>query len=450
MIDQDILDVVKYNQEQQKNLNSVIKQQEKVLSTAIQDSKELLEENHKALDHSLKLLKKYGINIHPNSIKTKIDKVLKTKDPNAPIQLKDWTNIVKDARDNGYKNITIESILTPRELEEADEEYLNIKSEFGKKTKLDKLDITFLFLAIALQCARQYLLSNEKFRFNSASEADMFVKEPLKKHLSKEWQEILLGPVPYDAVARLDNTGDSTGLSGNTHRYRTLGHDPILGWIFGPINILSDSLTKTDFITTYKVTDGLIGDLYIGGTIGSIQTAFQVATENKFNLPAAVIKQAIHFGSDIFTKQGLPIPFISSINNDFSQLLIQKYNIDMYSVSRGVTISTFINSIISIIHSFFYDEKKHDSLEQYRVKTQKILLLSNIIASSSNIIYVSLTQDYKKFDLGGLLVTVYRLISDVNFIQKVQSEYILNNFDINFKPELDFLDAELKRLNDSI
>lgn len=55
--------------------------------------------------------------------------------------------------------------------------------------------------------------------------------------------EILTGSVPYDAI----KTGahvSGTGLSGTTHRYRTLGHDPILGWIFGTANILTNSLTK--------------------------------------------------------------------------------------------------------------------------------------------------------------------------------------------------------------
>ena len=38
----------------------------------------------------------------------------------------------------------------------------DIDSNFKKATKLNKLDISFLFLATALQCVRQYFLTNFK------------------------------------------------------------------------------------------------------------------------------------------------------------------------------------------------------------------------------------------------------------------------------------------------
>ena len=112
----------------------------------------------------------------------------------------------------------------------------DLDREFEQKTKLNGLDITFLFLATAIQCARWYILDNAKFRI-TASEGDKLMAGVVPKN----WQNILLASVPYDAVkggAQFD-----AGLAGTTHRFRTLGHDPIMGWIFGPVNILSDSLT---------------------------------------------------------------------------------------------------------------------------------------------------------------------------------------------------------------
>ena len=238
------------------------------------------------------------------------------------IPLRNFDEIVADAHANGIKNTNIEDLLTPFEISQADSEYREIKKAFSKQTKLTKSDIALLLLTVALQVARQFIFSNEKFRFNTAADADKAIKKPFGKIIPEKWQDLLLGPVPYDAVARVNPDGESTGLSGNTHRYRTLGHDPVLGWIFGPINILTSSLTKSDFITTYDVVNLKIGGHYTAGTFGALNDSIIKAQEDKLNLPAALVKQAIHFGTDYFTKQGLPLPFISSIDNETAQKLV--------------------------------------------------------------------------------------------------------------------------------
>ena len=38
-------------------------------------------------------------------------------------------------------------------------------------------------------------------------------------------------------------------MGGRYHRMYTLGHDPILGWIFGTANILTDCITFNNFHT---------------------------------------------------------------------------------------------------------------------------------------------------------------------------------------------------------
>lgn len=102
--------------------------------------------------------------------------------------------------------------------------------------------------------------------------------------------------------------------------------------------------------------------------------------------------------------------------------------------------SIFINALIGIIHGLFYNEKKHGSRELYEVRTRKILLIANTIATSSNIIYVALSKDLKKLDIGGLLVTIYRIISDLRFISKIQQEFIVEKFN-------ESLDVEIEKLN---
>jgi len=81
-----------------------------------------------------------------------------------------------------------------------------------------------------------------------------------------------------------------------------------------------------------------------------------------------------------------------------------------------------------------YDETKYSSQDVYSVKTRKIVLYSNLIASTSNIIWVGGNMiagnegAIKDLDIGGLLVTLHRLMTDTKFIQEVKEEFIFGGF----------------------
>lgn len=303
----------------------------------------------------------------------------------------------------------------------------DIERKFEKMTGLDSTDIKFVFFATALQCVRQYWLSNEKLRFKTDQQSSRMMK--------KYYPISLLGPVPYDAFKKSGFVGN-TGLSGANHRITALGHDPLLGWIFGTVNILSETLTKNNFyLESYKTN--LVGNEYkISGlsNIGFILAdSMERIKETPSDLLLALMKHALHLKSDAFTKMGLPIPIINSVSPDLTAVLL-KNGIDAYSVSRGMKVSNFINLLISGIHSLFYDEGRYASREIYAVKTRKIIMYSNTIASMSNVIYVALrsylgdTGAMKKLDVGGLIITLYRLIQDTAFIQQVKEEFVFGEF----------------------
>ncbi|MBP1546034.1 MAG: sel1 repeat family protein [Oscillospiraceae bacterium] len=295
-----------------------------------------------------------------------------------------------------------------------------IDHDFAEATKLNGTDIAFLFLTTALQCARQYIFANDNFRL-TAKEGDNLVKNTFGKITPKSWQDIIFQSVPYDAV---QSDILNTGISGATHRYRTLGHDPVIGWIIGPCNMVTDSLTKTDFITSYKVSDMRIVSPYKMGTAGVISDSISAFKSDSILIPTTIIRQAMHFGSDYFTKMGLPLPFVSSLNNNLSKDMLSRFHIDSYSVLRGATIAIIINNIISCMHKLFYDPKKDGSEDLYEVRTRKIIDYSNVIASGSNIIYCAISKDLTKLDVGGILVTIIRLIKDYKFIQEVKEEFL--------------------------
>lgn len=64
----------------------------------------------------------------------------------------------------------------------------------------------------------------------------------------------------------------------------------------------------------------------------------------------------------------------------------------------------------------------------YEVRTRKILSYSNLIATSSNVAVVAITKDMQKLDVGGMAVTIYRLITDAKFIRQVKEEFIFGRY----------------------
>lgn len=103
----------------------------------------------------------------------------------------DWdlysNSILEYAKENGIDITTdiFASGLSQQEYVELEDE---INGEFARVTKLTKLDISFLFLATALQCCRQYLLTNFKERLNDQDAAND-AKEELKSKNEKEFAE---------------------------------------------------------------------------------------------------------------------------------------------------------------------------------------------------------------------------------------------------------------------
>ncbi len=356
----------------------------------------------------------------------------------------------------------------------------DIDREFALKTQLNTRDIEFLFFATALQCAKWIFMpsldsnfqkTSKEMRLEACDGAKIEENEQinyLKKNMGKElvlserhftWEEIIRAPVPYDAMNGSENIiinglenikGIGKNLCGNNHHVATWGHDPILGWIIGTMNIISRTITFRDF-QTFHVTlnEPLIikgcGIKSKGQTItlpsdigNMLNKTYESVQEDDKRLFAAVAKQGMHQNSDKFTKLGLQIPIINAEtaqnllkkgwNSEEAKKMMKLVGKNAGIVSSQAIISVIINKIIQALHLQCFDEKKDDSIELYEVKTRKILSYSNCIASSSNLIYVALSKDYNKIDIGGMLVTIYRLVTDSKFISQIKREFLENRW----------------------
>ena len=334
--------------------------------------------------------------------------------------------------------------------------YLKAKEDFEKKTALTAFDFSFLFIAATLQTIRWVLLN--KMRFSSASDADRIVDNARNSLQNAEYvpssikqigASLLQHQVPYDAVARSDRFKEiypnlSVGLSGNTHRVRALGHDPLLGLIFGTANIATNTVTINDIwkgLPSYHV-DPVTHQIYSKTDIGHIlKWNVEMLKSEPTVVGAAFVRQIIHIGTDAFTIQGVPLPIINTIDPEFSRFLIGK-QVDLYKVGSGVLLSILINKLVEMFHRLFF-KKGEDDERLYEVRTRKIILYSNTMSSLLNVAVVGSSGNIKQLDVGGLIVTLYRIFSDRKRIREIKAQFVNETLDGVFKKEEDEVNNRL-------
>lgn len=320
-------------------------------------------------------------------------------------------------------------------------EILNdLDRQFCEKTGLNGTDTAILFLAIGLQIARQYLLTRFPIRLDdqiAAKNTFGHIEEHSdRRHrlYNPSLEEIISNPVPFDA-----NVGANGALSGGGymgHRVTAIGHDPLLGLIFGTANIATSTLTNSNF-DSFHIYTGNLGrdefrqrartDLVLSYTMNKLLAE---GIEGKKIVAVSLMKEIIHLRSDVNTSHSLPLPVVSAIDTKMASNLAS-YGLDManvLAVAKQATYAAMINTLIAMFHGMFSDATTEMERKLYEVKTRKILSYSNAVASSSNLAVVAITRDFHLLDLGGLAVTVYRLITDTKFIRQVKEEFIFGTY----------------------
>ena len=370
--------------------------------------------------------------------------------------LDDMDSTLKDAETiiGHMQTIADESARVAKVAANAEQILDEIDEKFEKCTGLNKLDVSFMFLAVALQVVRQFALAKFSQRLDDKTAADNTIghgeEHSNRKH--KYYNPSLIEicgskklkippcPVPFDA-----NVGANGALRGGKqmgHRVTAIGHDPILGLVFGTANIATSTLTNKDLQSYHIYTNDMGRDYFrnkanTGLVLSKTKDKLlHEGLEGKEKVGASLLKEIIHLRSDIYTKNSLPLPIVTVIDAGLAADLAQR-GLDManiVTVGRQMTFSVFINTMISMLHGLFYDESVEYSRTVYEVKTRKILSYSNFIASASNLIYVGANVSLgnedalKSLDIGGLAVTLYRIATDAKFIRQVKREFIEQEF----------------------
>lgn len=458
--EQETLKALKMQESQLKNLENGIQQD---LANGQQDADDLADLRTRAEA----LLRKRGITppipkkAEPIDTSIKIDKA----------EIPTWEELANEANEQYTEEVSFEDLLTKEEFQFCVDEVQRINDEFSHKTGIfNKKDMSFLMVATALQTARWLIIQelcgdlgqtidgdsrldhNDKSIKESVNKANKSFQERFKDHGHQEsakkyksWEQIIFSSAPYDTTVGSPNFGEN--LEGKYHRYKTLGHDPILGWIFGTANFITDTCTLSNF-NSYRISRKGTPHFAEQTNIGTIfYEVFDSTKEDWLRLPAGIFAEFVHLNSDVFTKLGLPVPILETFSESLAgDLYKSQYDSlcllkDLAIVGKQAGFSILINMIIGLVHGLLYNPEKDGDRKLYEVRTRKILSISNTLASVGNIAYAVGTEDWRKLDVGGIMVTLYRLFTDVRFITKVKKDFIESEMDKVLADEIRELDS---------
>lgn len=393
------------------------------------------------------------------------------------------------------EKITTESYRVAEVAHNSREIIENLDREFEQKTGLQGSDVKFLFVAIGLQLLRITII-NELTKTEPAgtknkleNELHEFQDKVMKKLSSMDQnmstvnlpyyastnQILTTSGVPYDTQETLTakslekminknrpmewdfdlddyiNEMKLPLFKGANHRFATIAHDPLIGLVFGTANIMTNTITcvksplnisglEIPVITTNHVIYTSNYSHPVIGTYGSttmmLGNMIKRIPDEPVAFVAALIKQIIHIGTDMFTPCGIQFPGANIVLSNTNVEKITQYIGwgDLIKVGTSAKIAELINTIISILHTLVHDFNDGVEPELYSVRTRKIILYSNAIATGSNVIGVGANvvagdkSQVKNLDIGGLIVLMKRLYTDREYIRQIKEEFVLGGF----------------------
>lgn len=215
-----------------------------------------------------------------------------------------WEELCNQAEQKVGSTTDLESLFTFEELTMNQAALRALNADYNNIHKLDKIDIAICATAGILGAVIDILLigipqkTPEGLKGGPLSN---YVRDWFNQRFPEEEMEKLanskVSKVSFDAQDNRHTTEYVTGLSAYYHRLLSLGHDPILGLIFGVYDILNGKMTTID--KTGKIVS---------------QVMENYADRKESDIFAAIAKQIIHFKSDITTSMGLPAPLMALFN----------------------------------------------------------------------------------------------------------------------------------------
>ncbi len=280
--------------EQEQRINNVLAFQDKELKEISTPDTERLEER---ITESEELLHSLGYSTESIAQMKGIEK-------KETIIVPSWDALCEEAERVVGNDCELESLFTEEELLANKEAVALINNDFNQVYRLDKFDYIICATAALLSGLADILLvgipAPSKEGVSAGPLSDYIRKRFEKKYPPEEMGKLggtKKAKTPYDAQDNRNTSVDVDGLSAYYHRLLSLGHDPLLGFIVGVLDIIRGTMTTIDK----------------SGRIVT-QVIENYADRQEPNLFKAIAKQILHLKSDLTTSMGLPAPLMGLFN----------------------------------------------------------------------------------------------------------------------------------------
>lgn len=275
-------------------VNSVLTHQDKLLSDIRFPTREQMDSS---IARTEELLQSLGY--QPEMLKNSA-----LEQPKKVMVVPSWKELCEESEKHVGANCQLESIFTEEELRSNELAVKQLKNEFNELYRLDAFDISIAALAGLVGSAVDILLVGIPTKTPEGLKGgplSNYIRDYFDKKFPEEEMKKLanskVSKVPYDAQDNRHTTIYVEGLSAYYHRLLQLGHDPLLGFVFGVADILTGRMTTID---------------KAGHIVSQVMENYIDRKES--DIFTALAKQVIHFKSDVTTSMGLPVPLMSLFN----------------------------------------------------------------------------------------------------------------------------------------
>ncbi|MEZ4869954.1 MAG: hypothetical protein R3C14_51985 [Caldilineaceae bacterium] len=323
-------------------------------------------------------------------------------------ELRAWDALVADAQAHGQGPALFADILTQDEIAAIEKRIDLLGDDFRTLHQLDKVDLAICGIAGSLAavvdifCVQmpqhpgflggQAVAGGPLANWLRTAINRVFSPEEIKKLERAHW-------VPYDPATSLGLSQRIAGLGPRTHRFQSLGHDPILGFVFGVKDILAGTFTSID----------KHGKLIIQSVDNQDPTLLTM------NLFAAIGRCFGHMQSDLATATGLPAPLMPLMQFlQFGDIGQQGYTVgeiarvmyrSNYDFRHFLAMSVPVLLIEILVRLCYFAKRRQEGHEisqaipfawpgaPRKPKLQTMLFCAHLVATAANVGKLAITQN---------------------------------------------------------
>lgn len=371
--------------------------------------------------------------------------------PTEPPRLRSWEEILDEAESEQPGEFSFADIASPDEMADANSDW---NSEFARLHQLTCYDYSVAGAAGILAGLVDIILvqvpKHPGFMGGPAAQGGWLsnvIKQRFADLLPKDKIRALESnyPVPFDPSTSHRLAVPIKGLEPWTHRMSSLGHDPLLGWVFGVRDVLMGGFTAI----------GSDGQLVIQTMPGWEPAEFGVGMFVKILEAFKLV--AGHLLSDVATKAGLPPPLFGLLQ------FLQRGGIGDHSIAdiaramyrSGYDFRHFLAGGASVamievfvrtawtVHELSEGKKLTEALPVASPRLRSSLFLSHSVATAVNAGKVAITQNPLSINWAQWVAFFRYLIPQVHWLliarENTQADFVQEKLDESWKQ----LNAEL-------